>query len=216
MASFGYQPSLFEFREDELAVPLVQANLPQKHLAAGPHWFLTLDPAHAEAGQIGGGLQPHHIIQVRKFGCPRKILPSTWTPRSWPEVSFGLLRWIGSWTLLPCTSNCCPPSRCTPSSACLCWSWCLSWMWSLSQWGCGLQFLVHWEGYSPKEQLWVPCCYILGDGHLRSIYQEHPDKPGRVPGGAHWGWSTVMILCLLLLLLLFYFSPGGHGWECCN
>lgn len=102
------------FQEDEVAVPLVQANLPQKHLAVGPRRSLTLVLAHAEAGQISGGLQPHHIIQVRKFGCPRKILPSTWTPRSWPEVSFGLLRWIGSWTLLPSTSSCCPPSRCTP------------------------------------------------------------------------------------------------------
>lgn len=86
-ASFVYQPSLCEFEEDEVAVPLVQANLQQKHLAAGPCCSLTLVPAHTEAGQIGGGLQPHHIIQVRKFGCPRKMLPSTWTPRSWPEVN---------------------------------------------------------------------------------------------------------------------------------
>lgn len=68
MASFGYQPSLFEFKEDEVAVPLVQANLLQKHLAADPRCSLTLVPAHAETGQIGGELQPHHIIQVRKFG----------------------------------------------------------------------------------------------------------------------------------------------------
>lgn len=84
-----YQPSLFEFQEDEVAVPLV-------HLAVGPRRSLTLVLAHAKASQISGGLQPHHFIQVRKFGCPRKILPSTWTPRSWPEVSFCLLRWIGS------------------------------------------------------------------------------------------------------------------------
>lgn len=77
MASFGYQPSLFEFLEDEVAVPLVQANLLLKHLAVGPRCSLRLVPTHVAAGQIGGALQPHHIIQVRKFGCPRKISPST-------------------------------------------------------------------------------------------------------------------------------------------
>lgn len=57
-----------------------------------------------------------------------------------------------------------------------------------------------------------PCCYILCDWRLGSFYQDHPDKPGIVPGGAHWGWSTAMIPCLLLLLLL-YFSLRGNGWE---
>lgn len=75
---------------------------------------------------------------------------------------------------------------------------------------------MDWEGYSPKERSWSPCCYIL-DQNL--LYWEHLEKPGRMPGGARemgvgggrcivrvllWTW----FLCVVFPFLSTRYLPG--------
>lgn len=37
----------------------------------------------------------------------------------------------------------------------------------------GLQYLVIWEGYGPKERFWLPVCHIFKPRPIAKLHQQH-------------------------------------------
>lgn len=199
MASLGYQPLLFKYQEEEVGVPSVQVNLRHcRSVWRQVHTMLTRSSLQTQrqanchrvpapryrAGQKVWLSSKDLPLQVES----RKLAPgSKWSAWSAPQRcasdSWRLCRFTHPSTFLG-LSQCRPDLPLPPrmiDGALAFHVQCILDVW---RWGRRWQFLVNSVGYGPEERSWVPWCHILDKDLLHDFYRDHPEKPGRVSGGA--------------------------------
>lgn len=75
-ASLGYQPPLLPSEHADLAVPQYRRTYVVVGASGDTHVLLWGAPPSVTAGWLTGtAVQPHHIPQVRKYGCLRRMFP---------------------------------------------------------------------------------------------------------------------------------------------
>ncbi|KAM9376087.1 complement C1q tumor necrosis factor-related protein 4 [Pholidichthys leucotaenia] len=68
--------------------------------------------------------------------------------------------------------------------------------------GCGLQYLVDWEGYGPEARFWVRPDFVLDKDLIREFHRMHPGRLEQPPRGARQ-WHTHWYLACLSIMILF-------------